>query len=892
MRTTTRGAGSDPVPERDRVLTGAPSARKVFREIAAQPGSAVRLDVVGPGGSGKTTLLDALADTYRQATVTVIRQVGELPDGEEIADAAVLIDDAHLLADDELDRLRSLAGTGRPRLVVAHRPWPSTAAMSRLGAMLTRGRPPLVLGALDRAGVASRMALMFGVRPSVELVENVTERTAGMPSLVDRLLRALRSSGAVEVSAGSEPRMQVAVDLPPGLLEQIRYDLAGLPKPVLKLLLAVAVGAPLDGEVLAPTLNLPAEQVSDLVEEARAAGLLGGEGRLAPLVRMALVQHTAELQVQSVRQRLAEVQLERGGNVLVVARGLLGTGASGERIATLFVTAGDEALRGGDPLAYDYYAAAVEAGAVPAPLAARRAHAAAAVGDLDAALRLADTALADPATPAPERARAVAVAATVAAQRGMLARTAQLYGWLASTGASTGPGAVGNPEIAAAAVPALLGIGALHEAREVLNAPNSVGSAGPPTVLSGAEMLIARGIVETIEGSATAGLSQLARASALLEPAGPSVLLPDTPSALAALVAAQCGELDVAQSVLDRAVAARLGGPATAARHRLLQAWIVMQRGATARARTLLTGVRSAVGRLEPRDEFLAASLEVGLARRAGELPALISAWGRAREGIVRYPVDLYALHPLGELVVGAARLREQAWVQPHLDEAHALLAQLGDPPLWAAPLHWASLQASILSQDVESAERHADALQKDSASGRYVAALAVAARLWLRIAAEDIDAAEVEAGARGLHAVGLTWEGGRLAGQAAIRTRDRKDMTALLSCARALQGGASAAAPAAPAAAGSAMADAQESGGAAEAAAESTDGTLSDREREVAELVLAGLTYKQIGEQLFISAKTVEHHVARIRQRLGSASRGELFAHLRSLIGAPTAHD
>jgi DNA-binding CsgD family transcriptional regulator len=63
-------------------------------------------------------------------------------------------------------------------------------------------------------------------------------------------------------------------------------------------------------------------------------------------------------------------------------------------------------------------------------------------------------------------------------------------------------------------------------------------------------------------------------------------------------------------------------------------------------------------------------------------------------------------------------------------------------------------------------------------------------------------------------------------------------------------------------------------------------DGPLSGREREVAALVLEGLTYKEIGEQLFISAKTVEHHVARMRQRLGSSSRGELFAHLRQIVG------
>ncbi|MGH3924744.1 MAG: helix-turn-helix domain-containing protein, partial [Pseudonocardiaceae bacterium] len=61
-----------------------------------------------------------------------------------------------------------------------------------------------------------------------------------------------------------------------------------------------------------------------------------------------------------------------------------------------------------------------------------------------------------------------------------------------------------------------------------------------------------------------------------------------------------------------------------------------------------------------------------------------------------------------------------------------------------------------------------------------------------------------------------------------------------------------------------------------------------SEREREVASLVLAGLTYKQIGAQLFISAKTVEHHVARIRQRLGATTRAELLAQLRTLSAQP----
>jgi DNA-binding CsgD family transcriptional regulator len=59
--------------------------------------------------------------------------------------------------------------------------------------------------------------------------------------------------------------------------------------------------------------------------------------------------------------------------------------------------------------------------------------------------------------------------------------------------------------------------------------------------------------------------------------------------------------------------------------------------------------------------------------------------------------------------------------------------------------------------------------------------------------------------------------------------------------------------------------------------------GVLSAREREVADLVLRGMTHKQVGEKLFISGKTVEHHMARMRQRLGAESRSALFAMLRA---------
>ena len=162
-----------------------------------------------------------------------------------------------------------------------------------------------------------------------------------------------------------------------------------------------------------------------------------------------------------------------------------------------------------------------------------------------------------------------------------------------------------------------------------------------------------------------------------------------------------------------------------------------------------------------------------------------------------------------------------------------------------------------------------------------YCAVLAEAATCWLAVVAGHVDAARVEPAARALHDAGLCWDGARLAGQAAIRTSDRKAMVSLLNCARVLQG-RPVKPPVAPPPAVPPVAPPRPS---RPSGNEAHTGVLSEREREVAALVVAGLTYKQVGDRLFISAKTVEHHVARMRQKLGSTSRAELFDQLRQLV-------
>jgi DNA-binding CsgD family transcriptional regulator len=287
---------------------------------------------------------------------------------------------------------------------------------------------------------------------------------------------------------------------------------------------------------------------------------------------------------------------------------------------------------------------------------------------------------------------------------------------------------------------------------------------------------------------------------------------------------------------------------------------------------------------LEPGDELFAAALATGLARRSGDSAALGAAFARGRTALIRHPVDLYLLRQLGELAVAAALLDERETIAPHVDQAWTLLAKLDEPPLWTVPLHWSELHADLAAGDLEAAQRRAKVLS--ALPARYAKSFAVAAAGWLRVARGDVDPDAVRAAAIGLHHAGLTADGAQLAASASVRTTDRKDAAALMAFARNLSDstGQEPAPPAEPTPAGTEPADGEPT---VEPAAEvAATPLLSERELEVGRLILAGLTHKQIGARLFISAKTVEHHVARMRNRLGADGRNELFGMLRNLIG------
>lgn len=816
-----------------------PSAGWLFRALESAPGEPLTAAVVGPGGTGKSALLRALAASYERAG----RSPVALDEDTEIADVPVdvplLVDDAHRLDEGVLESLRQRAQNTNSRMVVTYRPWPRPRGLSALGAQLSRHHSPVVLGLLDKDEVAMLVARRGKCQGSDTLIALVLEQSGGSPMFAGLVTQALLDTGRLDPQHPERFRRPNRVTVSPGLAERLRYLLEALDPPIYHLIEALALGAPLDTDVLGELLDTDPAGLTDTVEAARATGLLTESGELIVFVRNLMLRLMPVLRTRNLQRRLAEIQLGNGGPVLAAGRQLADAHATGARVSEVLAAAADEALRTSPQLAGELFDAAVRAGG--SPVTARHAQAAALAGDSARALRLADETLTDDKTTPIDRRRAVSVTAAVLAQRGLAGRTAELYQGLGNTDALL-------------AVPALLATGDLARARAVLAAaPPSEDDA--PTLTGPAVRLLASGLLATIDGDLPTALSDLTRAACLLEPAGESVLMPYSPAELAAIVAAQCGEVALADTTLGDAVAAKVGGGHAHAGLLLLHGWNALTRGHLDAAREVLNRVREP---LEPADEVLAAALAAGVARRAEDTTALAEAFARGRTALIRHPVNLYLLRPLGELAVAAAALGERDAIAPYLDQARTLLAKLGDPPLWAAPLHWSLLHAAVAAGEVPDAQT----LIALTEHAPYLRALATAATCWHHVAAGDIDPVAVRAAATGLRQASLDWDGARLAAAAAAGTSDRKASADLMACAREL----------------SDTVDPLP-------AKETEDDLLSERELEVGRLVLAGLTHKQIGARLFISAKTVEHHVARMKTRLGVDGRNELFNRLRGLL-------
>lgn len=450
-------------------------------------------------------------------------------------------------------------------------------------------------------------------------------------------------------------------------------------------------------------------------------------------------------------------------------------------------------------------------------------------GEIGRALVIADELLAGPAHPERERIT-VALAAAYAA-RGLWSSAASLYGEL-----TTDDGAL-------LAAIALLMTGA--------DSPAAVSGPTPPFTRS--LELLATGLRATLGSGLVEALERLTE-SAQLGSARPEALLPDSPHAVAAAVACELHEFDAAALLLQRAGDVHVGGALLEDRHRLLGAWVLLRSGQWSDAQRVLSEIDTTG--LEARDAITAVAVEAGLALRTGDLDRLLA----AREQIVRavslHPVDLLSLPLFAELVAAASRLEALGDLGRFDAASTELLDRIDHAPLWTIAARWARFRAAAMAGDVDGAAAQL-ALLAAAPVSRLVP-LVDAATAWVDVLQGTVDRDAVEAAATALEGIGLRWEAAQLIGSAAVRAADSTVARALLTRARDLR-------QSLPSLAGD--------NGAV---------VLTEREREVGACLLDGLSHKEIGAHLFISAKTVEHHVARIRTKLGARSKAELLTLVR----------
>ncbi|ULN48430.1 isoniazid response ATPase/transcriptional regulator IniR [Mycolicibacterium goodii] len=836
---------SNPAPEHavelPRVLRGV---------IAGGPAQPAKLLVSGGIGTGKSTVLAAVRAALREAGHTVLTRP---PRSDDDAAAVFVIDDVHLLADDEIDCLTERSTDPESTVVVAAEPLAHRRALRALATALERENPVVTLAPMSAPDVGRILSTTLGAPPPPETVRSVLAVTAGLPFLV----RAVAASAA-------EPEEAARY----ALIERLRH----LDEQTRDTLLIVSLSLDLGPDDVAGALRVSGADASALVDRARAGGLVepAHDKRFLRLVHTCVAQIAGTARHHDLEIALLRSQLEMSTLSTELAVRLAEHGVRDDRLAEALT---DRAVRvrGRPAHAARLYRAAARAGS--AALNARLADALALSGDCATAGRMADDLLSseDPA----DRAAAVRIAASIALHDGSAAQAADLFRWL---------GPYPDAAVSSAGTVVLLAAGDAASARAAL----STELAGPPTSAARAARSLAQGLVSSLDQPFAVTVARLGQAVTAV-PYTDGVA-PDSPSALVALAALHGGDSVRARSVIARAVrggtpdtengATPCSSPFSAARHRLLLGWVKMQDGQLAAAGADVAAAESGPP-LHRRDALWAAALRTAIARRSGDSGAIQRHWYAAMEVLAEYSIDLFSLLPLGELWVASARMRQLDRLEHPLSEAFGLLEALGKPVLWSMPLHWAGVHAGILVNSPSAVAPHGQALTAAAGHSPFARALAGAGRTWLRVLANHVDVDEVGAAARGLAQFGLTWDATRLASQAALQTSDARVSQAMLQLARDLKQSGATDDTSAP--------ETTHTPQAAQVSAPAGSTRLSEREREVAELLLLGMPYRDIGNQLFISAKTVEHHVARIRRRLGAESRSEMLSMLRAMLDTPS---
>ncbi len=322
---------------------------------------------------------------------------------------------------------------------------------------------------------------------------------------------------------------------------------------------------------------------------------------------------------------------------------------------------------------------------------------------------------------------------------------------------------------------------------------------------------------------------------------------------LAGTVAVAGGDDQTARAML-RAHRGRLPTP----RRLLLTAWLDLRAGRLEEARGGLAAAGDAP--ILRRNAVLAAAIAVGLARRAHAEDGLAATWHRVAAVVAGADAEPLLLDAWGELSVGAAMV-SPADCDSISDAMTAAVTRAGSPVWCAAMDEWWRLERAATVGDLAGACAAAEQLSALGPDCR-VEQLAGPARVWASVLAADVDPPRVARAAAQLADAGRPWAAAALCGAAAERVSEPAAARRLLSSGRRL---------------GKHVPAGQRSG----------EG-LTVREREVGGLLMDGLTHKEIGARLFISPRTVEEHVARLRQKLVASNRGQLVSALRARLTIP----
>jgi DNA-binding NarL/FixJ family response regulator len=465
-------------------------------------------------------------------------------------------------------------------------------------------------------------------------------------------------------------------------------------------------------------------------------------------------------------------------------------------------------------------------------------------GELTEAIEAADTALARGSDP---DGLAAGVAAAASAADGALLDAADR--WRAIT--STVDGVPGALAAGRAALAASLAGDTASAQRDLAAAVAMVSGAAPrglSVLLAGVEATLA-----AVRGEFAAAARRLAGLAVARVQADP---LAAEGWADLALIATVAGGND---AVAGDMLAASTHRPLTT-RQVLIRAWLDLRAGRLADARAgLVSAGKVTVLR---RDALLAATVTAGLVRRAGDEAALRVTWHQASPVVAGADVEPLLLDAWGELSVAAARIAplDADLIVTAMAEA---VTRAGDPAWATAALAWWALQRATVTGAEAPARDAADQLAvlagKDPADER-LRSRSAAASAWVSTLAGRPDARAALAAAEALAATGCPWEAAALCGAAAAEVNDPAAARDLLATGRALR----------------ATVVTEDHG---------ATGGLSEREREVGQLLLDGLTHKEIGARLYISPKTVEQHVARLRQKLDATNRAEMVAALRAKL-------